>query len=40
MLHEMYTYDGNIDSLVVGGSEVFKAYDAKKSFDTHETKCV
>jgi hypothetical protein len=31
MLHEMYTYDGNIDSLVVGGSEVFKAYDAKKA---------
>ena len=31
MLHEMYHYNGNIDTLIVGGSEVFKAYDAKKA---------
>lgn len=31
MMHEMYHYNGNIDTLIVGGSEVFKAYDAKEA---------
>lgn len=28
MLHEMYKYDGNIDAVIVGGSEVLKGYDS------------